>query len=73
MANNLSKKKEIQDIVLEMLKKKLTLKASNNFNDTITLQLMLGEEEIGKVELDMKWETDHGHGGGSYVTGLKVI
>jgi hypothetical protein len=34
---------------------------------------MLGEEQIGKrLKLDVNWKIDHGHGGGSYVSGLEA-
>ena len=65
--------KDIKRIVREMLVEELSVMAWNNSDDTITVQLMLGKEQIGmEIDLDVNWETDNGHGGGSYVTGLKV-
>jgi len=65
--------KDIKRIVREMLKEELTIMAYNNSDDTISLQLMLDGVEIGNLlNLDVCFKTDHGHGGGSYVTGLEV-
>jgi len=65
--------KDIQSIVREMLKEELSIMAWNNSDGTITVQLMLGKERVGKqLKLDVNWKTGHGHGGGSYVTGLEV-
>lgn len=65
--------KDIQNIVREMLNKELSLTCSDNLNDTVTIQLMLGDQPVGnKLHLGITWEVDHGHGGGSYVTGLKA-
>ena len=65
--------KDIKRIIREMLTKELTAMAWNNSDDTITVQLMLGEKPIGnQLQLDVNWKVDHGHGGGSYVTGLEA-
>jgi len=65
--------KDIKRIVREMLIEELSVMAWNNSDETITVQLMLGKDRIGKeIDMDVAWKTDHGHGGGSYVTGLKV-
>ena len=63
----------IQLAVREVIENELSLNAWRNSKDTIVLQLMLGEERVGKLlELDIDWNTDHGHGGGQYVQGLDV-
>ena len=64
---------DIQNIIREMLKDELSVMAWNNSDQTITIQLMLGEERVGKqLCLDINCKVDNGHGGGSYVDGLAV-
>ena len=64
--------KDIKRIIREMLKEELTIMAYNNSDDTISLQLMLDGIEIGSLlNLDVIYETDHGHGG-TKVHGLEV-
>ena len=65
--------KDIKSIARVMLKEELSLMVYNDSDDTITLQLMLGKEKVGKAwNLDINWKVDHGHGGGSYPTGLEA-
>jgi hypothetical protein len=63
----------IRRLVRELIKEELSIRIWNSSNDTISAQLILGEEYIGnEFKLDTTFYTDHGHGGGRYVGGLKV-
>ena len=55
--------KDIQSIIREMIKEELTVMAWSNSDDTVSIQLVLGDELIGKqLKLDVYHSENDKHG-----------
>lgn len=61
--------------VREMLHSELSLVVEKTDTNEAVISMMLHGKPVGEpitISADLRWERDHGHGGGSYVSGVRL-
>ncbi len=68
---------DIKRIIREMLEEELSIHAEQQgfSRNNVVFQFKLAGKPIGEpvtLSAELIWNTDHGHGGGSYVNGVRL-
>jgi hypothetical protein len=67
--------RDIRRTVKEMLHSELSLTAEKTDDNEAMISMMLHGKPVGEpitIRANLKWDRDRGHGGGSYVYGIRL-
>jgi hypothetical protein len=67
--------KDIRQAIRQMLHNELSLVVEKTDTNEAVISMILHGKPVGEpitITADLEWERDHGHGGGSYVSGIRL-